>query len=133
MFGNLRNKQFLKQQGFSFVEVPIALFIIAVIFLLYNAAANSLVLNKTAKHQELGARIGINVMEDLRAGGFDSLPVSGPLSHPLLGSLPNSSLNLNVVDLNANLKQITVTINWKEANLQARNLKYSTLISRFGM
>jgi len=123
-----------KQHGHTLVEVLIALFILVVMLLLYSAASNSVILNRDAKHKELALRILVSKMEDLRATDFDSLPVSGALTHPLLGQLPSSTLDLIMVDVDTSLKSATVVIGWQDAvNFNSRQLKLATYISNQGL
>ena len=122
-----------KQAGLSLLEVPIAMFIIAVIFFLYNTAANSIVLNRNAKNQELAVRIGVSELEDLRATDFDSLPVTGSATHSLLGQLPSSSMELVVTDISTESKTVTITVRWQEGSSAQRSVKFSTYINRHGI
>ena len=120
--------------GFSILEVPIALMIVAVMLLIYGAASNSVSLNSNSRHQDLAHFIAVSEMEDLRALGYDNLPASGGFSHPLLGNLPSSAAVLTVGDYNDNTKQITVKVSWQEPGRAAvHSVSLVTLINKYGL
>jgi hypothetical protein len=123
-----------KNLGFTILEIPVSLFIIGVVLVIYAAASNTVVLNRHARHQDLAHRIATSEMEDLRDVGYDLLPPSGSFSNALLGSLPSSSANVNVADYNADTKQVDITVTWQEPGsdtVSTANL--STLITKNGL
>lgn len=127
-------KQKKSQFGYSLIEIPIGLFIIGLMLLIYAAASNTVILNKNAKNQELAHRIAAGKMEDLRATAFASLPSSGSFTHSLLSNLPSGQANLTVSDYNADTKQITVTVTWKESgNSNTRTVSFTTLMTKNGI
>ena len=120
--------------GFSIIEVIVALFVLIVMFLLYGAASNSVILNRDARQKELALRILVSEIEDLRATDFSSLPASGALSNPLLNLLPSASLTLTISDVDANFKKAIVSISWKDASsFNSRQMELSTYISNQGL
>lgn len=122
------------QAGFSLTEVVIALFIFIVMLLLYVAASNTLRLNKYIKSKDLALRIAVSSMEDLKNTSFVSLPVSGNLNHPQLNLLKDATIILTMVDINANLKEARIVVNWKdETDGTARSLNLSSLLSDKGI
>jgi prepilin-type N-terminal cleavage/methylation domain-containing protein len=120
------------QSGFSIIEVPIALFIIGVMLLIYAAASNTIVLNRNARYQELANRIASSEMEDLHNDGYSGLPVSGNFTHSLLSQLPNSSATLRVSDYNSDTKQVDVNVSWQDAASGRRSVSLTTLIANHG-
>lgn len=122
------------QNGYSLLEIPISLFIIGLVLVIYSAASNAAVLNANARHQELAERIAVSEMEDLRAAPYNLLPGSGPVVHPLLSLLPGGTANLTVDTFNAATKRIDVTVTWKEpGNSSARTVSFTTLITKNGL
>lgn len=123
-----------KQSGFSIIEVPITLLIIAVMLIIYGAASNSVNLNRNSKDEDLANHIAVSEMEDLRSGGYAGVPVSGSFSHSLLNQLPSGSASLTSSDYNSDTKQVTVTVTWQEpGNTAAHNVSYTTLINKYGI
>ncbi len=123
-----------KKFGFSILEVPITLFIISAVLLIYGAASNTVFLNRNSKDSDLAHYIAVSEMEDLRNLGYAGMPASGSFTHVLLGNLPGATANLVTSDYNADTKQVTVTVTWEEPG--ARNLHsvtFSTLVNKYGL
>lgn len=132
------NTQFIingkKQAGFGILEVPISLFIIAVMLLIYGAASNSMTLNRNSKEQDLGHFIAVSELEDLRALGYANLPASGAFSHPLLENLPGGTATLTVSDYNNDTKEVIVTVTWKDpGSFTIHSTVLTTLINKYGL
>lgn len=120
--------------GFSILEVPISLFIIAVVLLIYGAASNTVFLNRNSKDTDLAHYIAVSEIEDLRNLGYASIPGSGPFSHPLLATLPSANASLESSDYNADTKQVTVTVTWREPGAKVlRQVSFTTLINKYGL
>ena len=122
-----------KQIGFSLIEVVITLFIIGVIFVVYQAALNGLFLTRNAKDSEIAVRIATHKMEELRAIGYANLPASGSFTDTLLSSLPQSSASMTISDYNLKVKQVKVTVTWREVRTSvSHSVVLDTLISQVG-
>ena len=122
-----------KQTGFSLIEVVVTLFIIGVIFVIYQAALNGIFLTRNAKDQEIALRVATHKVEELRSLGYFSLPASGSFTDSQLSSLLQSSASMAISDYNLKTKQITVTVSWKETNTNVpHSLQLNTLISQDG-
>ncbi|MCL5667146.1 MAG: prepilin-type N-terminal cleavage/methylation domain-containing protein [Patescibacteria group bacterium] len=122
-----------RQKGYTIIEVVISLFIIGAVLVIYAAASNSIVLNRSVKYQELAHYIAVSELEDLQAAPFSSIPSSGPFSHSLLGQLPQGSANLEVSDYSAKVKQVKVTVGWQEPGRNAHNVALTTLMVEGGI
>lgn len=123
-----------RQSGYTILEIPIALFIVGVVLLLYAAASNTVLLNRNAKYQDAAVRIGSSLLEDLRGTAFDSLPTSGNVTHPMLSQLPASQATMTVTPLNDDTREITVQVRWREAGSKAAHtVSLTTLITRNGL
>ncbi len=105
-----------KQQGFSLLEVLIALFMVAMMLVLYQSAISAIALSRNAKDQEIALRIASHKLEALRAAGYDALPSSGtyPFSDAQLSIIPAASGSFTVIDSTNRTKQVTVTTTWRE-------------------
>ncbi len=124
----------IKQQGYSLLEIPISLFIIGLVLVIYHAASNTVILNVNAKHQELAQRIAVSKMEDLRSGSYTSLPASGTFTHSYLSQLPSSTARIDVTNFNSDTKQVVVTVTWKEpGNPKTRTVSFTTLMTKNGL
>jgi hypothetical protein len=123
-----------KQKGYSLLEIPISLFIIGLVLVIYHAASNTVILNVNAKHQELAQRIAVSKMEDLRAGSYTTLPASGSFTHSYLSQLPNSSAQIVITNYNVDTKKVVVTVTWKEpGNVNTRTVSFTTLMTKNGL
>lgn len=121
------------KKGFSFIEVIVTLFIVGVVLVLYQAAAGTMRLMKTAKSQEIALRVANNEIEKLRAGGYASLPTSGGFSDPQLSALSNGSGSLTVTAFNSDTKQVLVSIQWQNpGDSSARSVSLTTLVTKTG-
>ena len=119
--------------GYSLVEVLITLFIVAMALVLYQVAASSIRLTRTAKHQGVALRVANDKMEELRAGGYDAMPVSGSFADPELDVLAENSAEINITDFNSDTKQVLVQIQWREpGSATFRNLTLVTLVTKTG-
>lgn len=122
------------QDGFSLLEVPIVLAIIAVVLVIFVGASNSTILNRNSRDQDLAHQIAVSEMEDLRNLGYAGIPASGSFSHSLLTKLPNASAALTSGDYNTDTKQVTVTVTWQEpGSLVAHSVYFTTLINKNGL
>ncbi len=121
-------------RGYTIIEVIISLFIIGVVLIIYSAASNTVILNRSTKFQEVALRIASAEMDTLRALPYNSLPSSGPFSDPLLSSLPSGTATLIVTAYNATTKEITATVTWREPGDSAtKSVSLTTLITQGGI
>jgi len=122
------------QSGFSIMEVPIALAIIAVMLVIYTLASNTMLLNRNSRDEDLAHYIAVSEIQDLRNGGYASVPASGSFSHSLLGKLPSASASLTTSDYDTDTKQVSVTVSWLEpGSSTTHSVSLVTLISKFGL
>ena len=124
-----------KQKGFSVIEVVVSLFIFSAIYLIYQASLNTVQLNKNYKDQELALRIAQNKIENLRIGGYSTLPASGSFSDPLLVNLSsNGQGSVTNTAYNSKTAQIVVTVSWQEPGFSnTHSVALTTLISSGGL
>lgn len=123
-----------ENKGFSIIEIIISLFIVGLLFVMYQSSVNVLAINEFSKHREQALRIAHAKIEELRAVPFGSIPVSGSLEDPILDLLPAGSAELSVIDASGSLKQVTVTVFWQERKAAGGSkIELSTLISKNGI
>ena len=121
------------KRGFTLIEAVIALFLLGLILLIFQGTLRNMPLIKYAKNQDLALKIASSEMESLRAGGYDALPVSGSFSDPLLASLPSGVGGVSVTAYNAEMKQVVVTVTWREAGKAAdSSVSLTTLMTEIG-
>jgi prepilin-type N-terminal cleavage/methylation domain-containing protein len=130
---NFLGKIHNSQKGFSLLEIVITIAIIGMILLLYQIFLSNLFLSRDAKNQEIALRIANNKIEELRAVGYDSLPVSGTFSDTQLSLLSQSSATMTITDFNVDTKQILVTIQWIEpSSPNYKTISLTTLVTKAG-
>lgn len=119
--------------GFSFIEVIVTIFIIGLTLVLYQATLGKMRLIEYAKHQEIALRVANNKMEELRAGGYDALPLSGSFSDSQLDGFSDCSAKVIIAEYNATTKEVAVTVEWREpVSTALRNVTLTTLITKTG-
>lgn len=120
--------------GFSIMEVPISLFVIAVVLIIYGAASNTVTLNRDSRHKDIAHYIAVNKIEELRNLGYNGIPTSGTFTHSDLSKLPNSTATLTSTDFNADTKQVEVVITWAEPGAKnLRRVSLITLVNKYGL
>lgn len=122
------------KQGFTLIELVVALGLIAVTLFGYFAVLKTVTLTRFAKHQALAYQVAIKKVEELKAVPFGSLPVSGSFTDSALAALPQVQANLTVADYggSAGIKEITVTISWQES-AGAKNVQVKTILTSGGI
>lgn len=122
-----------RNKGFTLLEVITTIFIVGLVLVLYQAALGKAKLIQYAKNQEIALRVANNKIEELRAGGYDALPLSGSFSDSQLDSLSSSTASMAITDYNANIKQVLITIEWQEPTGSAlKNISLTTLVAKTG-
>lgn len=108
------------------------MFLVAVALVVYASSLNLVRLMKSTKYQNLAYHLATRNMETLRATGFDSLPVSGPLTDSELLLLPSGSGSMTFTDINTDLKQVNITVSWNESG-NTKSVSYDTYIYSGGL
>lgn len=122
-----------KQSGFSIIEAIITLAIVILILVLYQSAVNTINLTRNSENEETALRIASVKIEELRAGGYSSVPATGSFSSSQLSALPSGSGNLVVTDFSANVKQVTVNVQWLDTKTSTtRTITLTTAIADLG-
>lgn len=110
------------QKGFTIIEIVITLFMIGVTLVLFQATANSVVLNKYGRYREIALRIADNQMQTIRTTAFASIPPSGNFVDSGLASIPNGLGTLTVTDVSSTLKIVTVTVTWTKPGVPGNQM-----------
>ncbi len=121
------------KRGFTLIEAVIALFLLGLILLIFQGTLRNMPLIKYAKNQDIALKIASSELESLRAGGYAALPVSGSFSDPLIATLPSGAGGVSVTTYNAETKQVTVTVTWREAGKETdSSVTLTTLMTEIG-
>ena len=122
------------QLGFSVIEVVITLFMIAVTLMLFQATANSVVLNKYSRYREIALRIADNKLQTIRTTAFASIPASGTFADSQLSSLPNGVGTITTSDITSTLKDVSVVVKWtKPGGSGTQQVQLQTYIASGGL
>ena len=120
-------------RGFSLIEIIISIAILSSLLVLLQATIRSNVLVRSSKSDGIALSIARNKLERVRAGGYATIPASGPFADDLLSTLPQATTTLTVSTYNAKTKQVTVQVIWKDAGSAASStVSLSTLITETG-
>ena len=121
-------------QGFTLIDVVVALGLIAITLFCYFAVLKTVTLTRFSKHQALAYQVAIKKIEELKAVPFASLPTSGPFTDSALTALLQAQANLTVANHggSASIKEITATISWQE-NGVTKNVEVKTMLTNGGI
>jgi Tfp pilus assembly protein PilV len=129
------HQEIKRKNGFSLLEVLIAIFFITVTVFIFLKTTDTLGRIGRARHQTTAYHIAAKKIEDLRNASFASLPSSGSFSDSQLSSLPQGVASITVADYDppsTKIKQVTVTVSWQEQS-KPYQVSLSTLISQGGL
>lgn len=122
------------QSGFTVIEVLITLFMIGVTVMLFQATANSVVLNKYGRYREIALRIADKKIQTTRTTAFASIPATGSFTDSALSTLPNGQATMTTTDINDNLKDVRIVITWlRPDNSSTQQVQLQTYIYRGGL
>jgi len=128
----IKVKKSLKSKGFTLIEVLVALVILAISLL-----ALAGLMNTTTKNNAFGGRLteaatfAQDKLEELRAHHWDSIPLNitsmdSPESRNGVQYTRTWVARLNAI--NANLKEIEITINWND--MTNHSLRFFSVVSQ---
>ena len=121
-------------RGFSLIEVIVSVFIVGVMLTLLQAIIRSSVLVRTSKNQGIALAIARNELENLRTGGYATLPSNGSFSNNLIEMLPQAATTtLTVSTYNPKTQKVIVSVTWLDSGATASStVTLSTLITQTG-
>lgn len=122
------------RRGFSLVEVVVSILIFGAMLVLLHSVANSSLTVRTTKDRGIALSIARNKIEALRTGGYAAVPGSGTFTDSLLSLLPPAATTtLTTSDYNAKMKQVQVTVTWRDAGATASSsVSLTTFITQVG-
>ena len=119
-------------RGFSLVEILISIGLICMIVFMCKSLLSVAPIARSVSNEDVALKIASHEIEELRALGYASLPVSGSFSDLMLSSLPGGSASIAISDYDAKTKQVTVTVSWVESAIGNRSVALTTLLSQIG-
>jgi prepilin-type N-terminal cleavage/methylation domain-containing protein len=119
-------------RGFTLLEILISLGIITAMLLMLGALVKVSSLQALAQAEELALTIATDTLENLRVGGYASLPASGALVNPSLALLYEGSGTMTITTYDAKTKKVEVVVLWTTKGGESRSMTLSTLIAETG-
>lgn len=122
--------QGVRKNGFSLIEVTVAVAIIGMMVVATGALFARIPVNgREVRDQDLALKIARGELESLRAAGYAALPANGPFANELLSSLSGSAASVTVTDVDAETKQADVSVTWLGSDQHSRTVSLVTLIT----
>ena len=121
-----------RQNGFTLIEVMIAIFLVGVVLVLFQTVIVASIMNRRVEYQETALRIASAAMENVRALPSGTLPTSSLIVNPLLSSLPKGEAILTTSSFKDNTTMVMVIVSW--VPLDVTNSVYlATLVTSRGL
>lgn len=128
------------EKGISLVEVLLVVIILGLMVFLLSSFPNAVNLIGRSGHLSLAREIASKQIEDKRSESYQNLASgSTTLSDPRISLLPQGGGTVLIEDCpstictqSENVKQMTVTVNWKENN-KSESVSLKTLIAEGGL
>lgn len=119
-------------RGFTLVETVIALFVVSVTIAFVTVVTGTIKVTRDSTYENIAFRIADSKLNELRALGYASLPVSGAFQDGELASIPNGAASTTVTALNEKTKQITAGVSWLGGDAKTKYVSLTTLITESG-
>lgn len=127
-------------KGVSLIESLLVVVVVAAIVALMANLPNAMTLVSKSRHLSLAREIAVKQIEDKRAISYINLVSdTQPIADQSITLLPNGAGAVKVEDCSPtictnqeSIKQITVTISWKESNKEQK-VELQTLIGEGGI
>lgn len=121
-----------KRSGFTLIEMLIALFILSVTVAFVTVVMGTIKFTRDIAYENSAFRIAHSKIDELRAGGYATLPVGGTFSDPGLANLPQGMASTSITDWNAKTKQVGAGVSWLGADARTQVVSLTTLITESG-
>jgi prepilin-type N-terminal cleavage/methylation domain-containing protein len=119
-------------RGFTLIEVTVSIFVIGVMVVASASLLHGVPASRLTLDQGLALSIAQNEIETLRAGGYATLPATGPFTDATLSALSSGAGAITVTDYDAKTKQVEVSVSWREQDLSSHTVTLTTLITQVG-
>lgn len=119
-------------RGFTLIEVIIALFIVSVGAVCATIAVTMIKGTRESTYRSTAIRIAETELNELRAGGYASLPSSEAFTSAELSGLPQGVASTTVTTWNAETKQVTTGVAWQGTDDRTHYVSLHTLVTETG-
>jgi len=121
-----------RKRGFSLIEIIVALFIVSVAIVFATIVVGTIKVTRDSTFENIAFRIADTKVNELRAGGYAGLPISGAFFDPGLATLPQGVASTSVTDYNEKTKQVTTGVSWLGADQTTHYVSVTTLVTQSG-
>ncbi|MDO8593746.1 MAG: type II secretion system protein [bacterium] len=121
-----------KTRGFTLVEMLVSLLIISVAVAFSTIIIGTIKVTRDSAYENVALRIADSKLDELRAGGYATLPSDGEFSSPELMNIPQGFASTSVTALNEKTKKVTAGVSWRDANGLERYISLTTLVTESG-
>ena len=122
----LKMNKKLSKKGFSLIELMVAVVILAIVsFGIFLAFSTGFQTMNDAKDRTIATNYAQQILEDYKNSHFEKIK---PFSDSIEGVKFTQNVDVQIVDGNANLKNVMVQISWIDRNNNQKNVSVSTLI-----
>ena len=87
---------------------------------------------RDSAYENVAFRIADGKLDELRAGGYATLPPDGEFSSPELANIPQGLASTSITALNEKTKEVTAGVSWLDANGLERYVSLTTLVTESG-
>ena len=119
-------------RGFTLIEVTVSIFIIGIILVAFSMLFTAAHVNRVTQDEDLALKIASNEIEALRAGGYATLPGSGPFTDSELSSLTGGTGAVTVSSYDAKTKKTDVSVSWIGPDAGTHTVALTTLVTETG-
>lgn len=114
------------------IEMLIALFIMSAAAAFATIVTGTIKTTRDVAYENAAFRIADSKLDELRAGGYANIPVSGSFSSPELADLPEGTASTSITAWNAKTKQVVAGVSWRGTDGLTRVVSLTTLITESG-
>lgn len=137
---SFKNTHWLNRQGSTLIEILMVVVCIGLLVVLITNLPPSIALIGRSYHQSLAREIASKQIEDKRIIPYENLAIGETvITDTRLSLLPSASgkvkidnCNILVCTQNEDMKEVTVTINWKEIS-KDQEVVIKTLLTKGGL
>jgi len=122
----LKINKILSQDGFSLIELMVAVAILAMaIFGIFHAYSTGFMGMADARAVTVATNYAREAMEDIKNMDFDKIPASESSSVTVNGIIYNRQV---IVQENQNIKRVITTVTWKDRNLNTKMVETDMVV-----
>lgn len=122
------------QSGVTLIEVIVSMFLVFVLFVLYLAAMNTVVIIKKTNYSDIAYHVANKQMEAVRSTPYASLTIgTTSISDPDLSRIPSGAGNYVISNYSSmtGVYEVVVTVSWNDGG--AKSIVLQTLMGSGGI